>query len=87
MSATRTLTQAQDWSAADREGNTARWQSADEANLLAGRSSEYTTPQERSAFYRWFYIATTTHPDPARRGGCRWPLAASVVAAGASGDG
>ena len=77
-----TTTQTQDWSAADREGNTARWQSANEANLLAGRSSEYTSPLERSAFYRWFYIATTTHPDPARRSECRWPLAASVVAAG-----
>ena len=75
-------TQTQDWSTADREGNTARWQSANEANLLAGRSSEYTTPAERSAFYRWFYIATTNHPDPARRSECRWPLAASVVAAG-----
>ena len=77
-----TITQAQDWTTADREGNTARWQSASEANLLAGRSSEYTSPAERSAFYRWFYIATTTHPDPARRSECRWPLAASVVAAG-----
>ena len=75
-------TQTQDWSTADRENNTARWQSANEANLLAGRSSEYTTPAERSAFYRWFYIATTNHPDPARRSECRWPLAASVVAAG-----
>ena len=74
--------ETQDWSTADREGNTARWQSANEANLLAGRSSEYTTPAERSAFYRWFYIATTNHPDPARRSECRWPLAASVVAAG-----
>jgi hypothetical protein len=77
-----TITQAQDWTTADREGNTARWQSANEANLLAGRSSEYTSPAERSAFYRWFYIATTNHPDPARRSECRWPLAASVVAAG-----
>ena len=76
------ITQAQDWTTADREGNTSRWASANEANLLAGRSSEYTTPAERSAFYRWFYIATTTHPDPARRSECRWPLAASVVAAG-----
>ena len=75
-------TQTQDWSTADRENNTTRWQSANEANLLAGRSSEYTTPAERSAFYRWFYIATTNHPDPARRSECRWPLAASVVAAG-----
>lgn len=75
-------TQGRDWTTADREGNTAAWQSANEANLLAGRSSEYTTPAERSAFYRWFYIATTTHPDPARRSECRWPLAASVVAAG-----
>jgi hypothetical protein len=71
-----------DWTAADREGNTSRWQSANEANLLAGRSSEYTNPLERSAFYRWFYIATTNHPDPARRSECRWPLAASIVAAG-----
>ncbi|MDQ5833722.1 MAG: hypothetical protein M3550_11840, partial [Actinomycetota bacterium] len=77
-----TITDAQDWTTADREGNTARWKSANEANLLAGRSSEYTSPAERSAFYRWFYIATTNHPDPARRSECRWPLAASVVAAG-----
>ena len=74
--------ETQDWTATDREGNTARWQSANEANLLAGRSGEYKSPLERSAFYRWFYIATTTHPDPARRSECRWPLAASVVAAG-----
>ena len=77
-----TITQVQDWSTADREGITARFGAANEANLLAGRSSEYTSPAERSAFYRWFYIATTTNPDPARRSECRWPLAASVVAAG-----
>lgn len=77
-----TLTAQRDWTEADRTGNTSTWQSANEANLLAGRSSEYTSPAERSAFYRWYYIATTTRPDPARRSECRWPLAASVVAAG-----
>ena len=76
------VTQVQDWTTSDRVTSTARWGAANEANLLALRSSEYTTPAERSSFYRWFYIATTNHPDPARRSECRWPLAASVVAAG-----
>lgn len=71
-----------DWSEADRTGNTTRWQDANLANLLAGDSSQYVTPAQRSAFYRWFYIHTTTHPDSAHRSECRWPLAASVVAAG-----
>jgi hypothetical protein len=71
-----------DWSEDDRTGGTTRWQSANLANLLAGDSSQYVTPAQRSSFYRWFYIFTTTHPDPAHRSECRWPLAASVVAAG-----
>jgi len=71
-----------DWSEADRTSNTTRWQSANLANLLAGDSSQYVTPAQRSSFYRWFYVFTTTHPDPAHRSECRWPLAASVVAAG-----
>ena len=78
----RTATRVVDWSEADRTSSSSRWQDANLANLLAGDSSQYVTPAQRSSFYRWFYIFTTTHPDPAHRSECRWPLAASVVAAG-----
>ena len=56
------------------EAKQARWQSANEANLLAGRSSEYTTPAERSAFYHFLCLHRhheTTRPDPPAATGLR----------------
>lgn len=75
------LTAGRDWSESDRTSDSSAWRSANEANLLAGRSSEYRTPAERSAFYRWYYITTTSRTGD-QRSECRWPLAASIVAAG-----
>jgi hypothetical protein len=68
----------QDWTVADREGNTKRWQDACLANLNAADSSQYVRVVERRDFYKWFYeysaaLGYTT----------RWSLAARLVADGA----
>jgi Domain of unknown function (DUF4157) len=68
----------QDWTTADREGNTQRWKDACLANLNAVDSSQYVKIVERRDFYKWFYeysasVGFTT----------RWALAAYVVANGA----
>jgi hypothetical protein len=68
----------QDWTTADREGNTARWQAACLANLKAVDSSQYRRIVERRDFYKWFYEYTVAHGYTTR-----WPLAAWVVANGA----
>jgi hypothetical protein len=72
------ITGAQDWTTADRVGNTARWQAACLANLNAVDSSQYRRIVERRDFYKWFYEYTV-----ARGYTTRWPLAAWIVANGA----
>ena len=69
----------QDWTTADRVGNSARWQAACLANLNAVDSSQYRKIVERRDFYRWFYDYTTLTLGFTTR----WPLAAWVVANGA----
>ncbi|HMG55386.1 MAG TPA: DUF4157 domain-containing protein, partial [Kofleriaceae bacterium] len=72
------ITGTQDWTTADRVGNTARWQAACLRNLNAVDSSQYVKVVERRDFYHWFYNYT------ARLGyQTRWALAAEVVANGA----
>jgi hypothetical protein len=68
----------QDWTEADREGETSRWSDACKTNLDAVDSSQYLRVVERRDFYKWFYHYA------ARRGfTTRWALAAYVVANGA----
>ena len=67
-----------DWYRDDREANSGTWHTANEHNLRNGRSWEYNTAALRSDFYRWFYIASTGKGHETR-----WPLAASIVSAGA----
>jgi hypothetical protein len=67
-----------DWYREDRDTNSGTWHDANEHNLRNGRSWEYPTAKLRSDFYRWFYIASTSKGHETR-----WPLAASIVAAGA----
>jgi hypothetical protein len=74
----REVTGSRDWTTADREGNTARWQAACLANLLAADSSQYVRVVERRDFYKWFYQYAL-----ARGFQTRWALAAYVVANGA----
>jgi hypothetical protein len=74
----REVTGPRDWTTADREGNTARWQAACLANLLAADSSQYVRVVERRDFYKWFYQYAL-----ARGFQTRWALAAYVVANGA----
>jgi hypothetical protein len=69
---------AQDWTTADRVGNTPRWQAACLRNLNAVDSSQYRRIVERRDFYKWFYEYTV-----ARGYTTRWALAASIVANGA----
>ena len=68
----------QDWTTADRTGNTQRWKDACAHNLAAADSSQYRRIVERRDFYRWFYEQTA-----ARGFTTRWALAAAVVADGA----
>ena len=68
----------QDWTSADRVGNTQRWQDACLTNLKAVDSSQYTRIVERRDFYKWFYEFTASQSYTTR-----WTLAASVVANGA----
>jgi hypothetical protein len=68
----------QDWTGADRVGNTQRWQDACLTNLKAVDSSQYTRIVERRDFYKWFYEFTASQGYTTR-----WTLAASVVANGA----
>jgi hypothetical protein len=68
----------QDWTTADRIGNTKRWQNACLTNLNAVDSSQYTRIVERRDFYKWFYEFTASQGYTSR-----WALAASVVANGA----
>jgi hypothetical protein len=72
------ITGPQDWTAADRTGNAARWQAACLRNLNAVDSSQYVKVVERRDFYHWFYEYTA-----ARGYTTRWALAAWVVADGA----
>jgi hypothetical protein len=67
-----------DWTTADREGNSARWQAACLANLNALDSGQYLRVVERRDFYRWFYEYTI-----ARGFTTRWAMAAYIVANGA----
>jgi hypothetical protein len=69
----------QDWTTADRVGNTPRWRAACLANLNAVDSSQYRRIVERRDFYKWFYDYTTLTLGFTTR----WPLAAWVVANGA----
>jgi hypothetical protein len=75
---TRDLRGDQDWTTADREGNTKRWRDACLHNLNAIDSSQYVRIVERQDFYRWFYEYTTSLGY-----GTRWALAAYIVARGA----
>src|SRR5262245_94160 len=68
----------QDWTTADREKNTQRWQDACLTNLKAADSSQYRRIVERRDFYKWFYEYTASQGFTTR-----WALAASVVANGA----
>jgi hypothetical protein len=72
------ITGPQDWTTADRTGNTPRWQAACLRNLNAVDSSQYVKVVERRDFYHWFYEYTA-----ARGYTTRWALAAWVVADGA----
>jgi hypothetical protein len=67
-----------DWTTADREGNTQRWQEACLANLNAVDSSQYVRVVERRDFYKWFYAYTVSLGYSTR-----WALAAYIVANGA----
>lgn len=69
---------AQDWTTADRLGNTARWQAACKRNLDAADSAQYATVAERRDFYRWFYEHTAEQGFTTR-----WAFAAHLVATGA----
>jgi hypothetical protein len=68
-----------DWTTFDRVWNQKRWQDACLHNLNKGDSSQYERIQERRDFYRWFYDYTA-----ARGYETKWPLAAWLVANGAS---
>lgn len=68
----------QDWTTADRNSGTKRWQSACETNLNAVDSSQYVKVVERRDFYKWFYKYTADLGYSTR-----WALAAYVVANGA----
>src|SRR5215468_4671314 len=72
------ITGPQDWTTADRTGNTARWQAACLRNLNAVDSSQYVKVVERRDFYHWFYEYTASLKYQTR-----WALAAYVVANGA----
>ena len=72
------ITGKQDWTTADREKNTKRWQDACLTNLKAADSSQYRRIVERRDFYKWFYEYTASQGYTTR-----WALAASVVANGA----
>ncbi len=72
------LRDSHDWTTADREGNTKRWQDACLANVNAVDSSQYVRVVERRDFYRWFYEYTV-----ALGYSTRWALAAYIVANGA----
>jgi len=72
------ITGTQDWTTADRTGNTARWQAACLRNLNAVDSSQYVKVVERRDFYHWFYEHTAKQKFTTR-----WALAAWVVADGA----
>ncbi len=78
VSAESEVSGPRDWTTADRESNSARWQAACLANLNAVDSSQYVKVVERRDFYHWFYGYTT-----ARGYATRWALAAYVVANGA----
>ncbi|MFP2927377.1 DUF4157 domain-containing protein [Pyxidicoccus sp. 3LG] len=67
-----------DWTTADRENNTARWQQANEYNLMHEDSSQYRQVVERRDFYLWFYNYSMQKGLQTR-----WALAAHVVANGA----
>ncbi|HET9625577.1 MAG TPA: DUF4157 domain-containing protein [Kofleriaceae bacterium] len=69
---------AQDWTRADREGNSARWQAACLRNLNAADSGQFVKVVERRDFYHWFYEYSAS-----RGFTTRWALAAWVVANGA----
>lgn len=68
----------QDWTTADRESKTKRWQDACLTNLNAVDSSQYVKVVERRDFYKWFYEYCA-----ALGYNTRWALAAYVVANGA----
>jgi hypothetical protein len=70
---------AGDWTEADRKNKTDRWKKACEHNLLRGAYWEYTQVAQRRDFYAWIYEAIV-----AKGGETRWPLAATIVAAGAN---
>jgi hypothetical protein len=72
------ITGPQDWTAADRVGNTPRWQAACLRNLNAVDSSQFVKVVERRDFYHWFYTYTAGLGYSTR-----WALAAYVVANGA----
>jgi hypothetical protein len=72
------ITGTQDWTTADRVGNTARWQAACLRNLNAVDTSQYVKVVERRDFYHWFYEYTASLGYTTR-----WALAAYVVADGA----
>ena len=72
------ITGPQDWTTADRTGNTPRWQAACLRNLNAVDSSQYVKVVERRDFYHWFYEYTASLGYQTR-----WALAAYVVANGA----
>lgn len=72
------ITGAQDWTTADRVGNTPRWQAACLRNLNAVDSSQFVKVVERRDFYHWFYTYTAGLGYSTR-----WALAAYVVANGA----
>src|SRR5471032_480539 len=65
----------QDWTTADREGETARWRTACQTNLDAVDTTQYVRVVERRDFYKWFY-----HYTAALGFNTRWALAAYVVA-------
>ena len=68
-----------DWTEEDRLRKTDRWKKANEFNLMRGAFREYTQVAQRRDFYAWIYEAIV-----AKGGETRWPLAATVVAAGAN---
>jgi hypothetical protein len=72
------ITGTQDWTTADRVGNTPRWQAACLRNLNAIDSSQYVKVVERRDFYQWFYLYSASQKFQSR-----WALAAYVVANGA----
>lgn len=68
-----------DWKRMDRLHDLPRWKYANLFNLNRGASREYQEPHERRDFYLWFYNISSDFGYETR-----WPLAAYLVAGGAS---